>query len=210
MTSTTRRDFLKHSIAAAALGAGPFAAPTAPAAERHGRHMAIGLVTYTWGADWDLPTLIANCEQGNMAGVELRTTHRHGVEPGLSPAERAEVKKRVDDSPMILVGPGSNERFDSSDPDVGICWISSSGDHREEGFEHNFDLLKDRFGATVHIRELDRPGYPWQRLVDLLVAMDYRGHLLLECTGIPADTIAARAAQARLFREMVSCAAAEA
>lgn len=295
MEPTTRRKFLKHSMAAAAaFGAGPLAVSAARAEAKAGQHMALGLVTYMWGAAWDLPTLIDHCERGDMAGVELRTTHRHGVEPSLSPAERAEVKQRFADSPVTLVGPGSDERFDSpdpgalrraiettkafvklshdvggsgvkvkpdslqkgvdpkvtiaqigaalnevgkyagdygqqirlethgscapppimrqimdhvTDPNVGICWNSNAVDLEGEGFEHNFNLLKDRFGETVHIRELDRPGYPWQRLVDLLVAMDYRGYLLLECTSKPDDSIAAMASQARLFREMVAKAA---
>ena len=33
--------------------------------------MRFSLVTYMWGADWDLPTLIANCE---AAGVGRRRT----------------------------------------------------------------------------------------------------------------------------------------
>ena len=35
--------------------------------------MKLGLVTYLWGRDWDLPTLIANCEKTGFLGVELRT-----------------------------------------------------------------------------------------------------------------------------------------
>ena len=41
--------------------------------------MQLGLVTYQWGADWDLPTLLANCKKANVLGVELRTTHAHKV-----------------------------------------------------------------------------------------------------------------------------------
>jgi len=78
--------------------------------------MRFGLVTYLWGKDWDLPTLIGNCETSGLLGVELRTTHKHGVEPGLSSRERAEVKKRFADSAVTLVGLGSDERFDSPDP----------------------------------------------------------------------------------------------
>jgi sugar phosphate isomerase/epimerase len=52
--------------------------------------MQLGLVTYNWGKDWDLPTLIKNCEETGFAGVELRSTHKHGVEPALH-AQRAEV-----------------------------------------------------------------------------------------------------------------------
>ena len=48
--------------------------------------MQLGLVTYQWGADWDLPTLIKNCQKTGFRGVELRTTHKHGVEPSLDDA----------------------------------------------------------------------------------------------------------------------------
>lgn len=92
--------------------------PSAFAAEEEKTQgMRLGLVTYLWGESWDLPTLIANCEKAKIFGVELRTEHKHGVEPRLSAAERAEVKKRFADSAVTLVGPGTNECFDSPDPD---------------------------------------------------------------------------------------------
>jgi sugar phosphate isomerase/epimerase len=77
-----------------------------------------GLVTYMWGADWDLPTLIKNCTDIGLKGVELRTTHAHKVEPNLSEAEREEVRKRFEDCPVALVGLGSDERFDNPDPAI--------------------------------------------------------------------------------------------
>lgn len=80
--------------------------------------MQLGLVTYQWGADWDLPTLIANCQKTGFAGVELRTTHKHGVEPSLSDAQRKEVAKRFADSGVELVGLGSVCEFHSPDPAV--------------------------------------------------------------------------------------------
>lgn len=80
--------------------------------------MKFGLVTYQWGHDWDLPTVIRNCEAAGLAGVELRTEHAHGVEPGLSPAARAEVRRRFADSSVTLVGYGSNQEFHSPDPAV--------------------------------------------------------------------------------------------
>jgi sugar phosphate isomerase/epimerase len=79
--------------------------------------MRIGLVTYLWGADWTLPTIIDNCEQSGVLGVELRTQHKHGVEPSLSEAERREVRKRFADSPVELVGYGSNAQFHDKDPE---------------------------------------------------------------------------------------------
>jgi sugar phosphate isomerase/epimerase len=80
--------------------------------------MQLGLVTYLWGADWDLPTLIKNCQDTGFRGVELRTTHKHGVEPTLNEAQRAEVAKRFGDSQVQLVGLGSICEFQSPDPAV--------------------------------------------------------------------------------------------
>ena len=53
------------------------------------------MVTYNLGRNWDLETLIAHCEETGFAGVELRTTHAHGVEVSLSAAERTEVKSAL-------------------------------------------------------------------------------------------------------------------
>ena len=89
------------------------------AAERPGDNMFFGLVTYQWGKDWDLPTLLTNCQKAAVLGVELRTTHAHGVEPSLTAKQRQEVQKRFGDSPVVLAGLGSNERFDNPDPAVG-------------------------------------------------------------------------------------------
>ena len=60
--------------------------------------MQLGLVTYQWGADWDLPTVIKNCRQTGFAGVELRSTHKHGVEPSLDDDQRKQVAERFADS----------------------------------------------------------------------------------------------------------------
>lgn len=80
--------------------------------------MQLGLVTYQWGADWDLPTLIKNCELTGFTGVELRTTHKHGVEPSLDDAARREVAKRFADSQVLLVGLGTACEYHSPDAEV--------------------------------------------------------------------------------------------
>jgi sugar phosphate isomerase/epimerase len=80
--------------------------------------MKFGLVTYQWGKDWDLPTLIANCEKTGLLGVELRTEHAHKVETNLTPAQRADVKKRFADSKVTCIGYGSNFEYHSPDPAV--------------------------------------------------------------------------------------------
>ena len=118
MEDTTRRSFLKQSLNvggamfAAELGALEALAVALPSGYRQsGSLMRFGLVTYLWGKNWDLPTLIRNCEKAKAFGAELRTEHAHKVEADLSPQQRKEVKKRFDDSPVVFVGPGCNFAF---------------------------------------------------------------------------------------------------
>ncbi len=120
-SSTNRRRFLQEvSLAATALAGSrslSLAAgePPAPAA-RPGR-MRLGLVTYNLARSWDLATLIKNCEATQFEGVELRTTHAHGVEVTLTPAQRAEVRRRFADSRVELFGLGSAFDYHTPNPD---------------------------------------------------------------------------------------------
>lgn len=108
-----RRDFLKSTVLA---GIGLAAARSFSACVQSGTSsMRFGLVTYQWGRDWDLNELIENCEKTGCEGVELRTNHAHGVEAHLTAAERKEVKKRFDESPVTCVGYGSNFEYHSPD-----------------------------------------------------------------------------------------------
>ena len=120
MSDVTRRDFLKTTVLTTATASAGVFGLTRPsyAQEKKGADIRYGLVTYQWGKDWDLPTLLKNCEQAKVLGVELRTTHKHGVEPSLTEAERNVVRARFESSSVQMVGIGSNERFDSPDPKV--------------------------------------------------------------------------------------------
>jgi hypothetical protein len=80
--------------------------------------MKLGMVTYQWGAEWDLPTIFRNCKETGYEGVELRTSHKHGVEITLNKQQRADVQKRFVDSGIELVGLGSTCEFHSPDPAV--------------------------------------------------------------------------------------------
>ena len=113
----TRRDFLKQSMyfGTAAFAAGRTDKLFAMISAEPKTRMKFGLVTYLWGKDWDLPTLIANCEKTKLLGVELRTQHAHGVEANLDAQKRSEVKKRFEDSPVTLVGLGTNFDFHHTD-----------------------------------------------------------------------------------------------
>lgn len=259
--------------------------------DRPGSRMRFGLVTYLWGHDWDLPTLIANCEKTNVLGVELRTEHAHGVEAHLTEAQRREVKQRFADSPATLVGLGTNFSFHYPDgsrlardiagakqyiklshdcggsgvkvkpddlpkgvpysrtieqigrslnevgrfaadygqeirlevhggcsllpvikaimdvadhPNVAVCWNSNAQDLHGEGLEYNLNLVRARFGQTVHVREFNQGDYPWQQLIDLLVATNYDGWILLEARTRPQDRVQALTEQRELFEQMVA------
>src|SRR6185503_19873574 len=107
MTTFNRRRFLQTSASVAAAGLLPIslreARCNAQQPNQAPSKMQFGLCTYQWGADWDLPTLLANCEKAGALGVELRTTHKHGVEPSMSANQRREARARFADSPVTLV-----------------------------------------------------------------------------------------------------------
>lgn len=109
----SRRNFLQNSVVAG-IGLSLFDPFSALAAVKKAE-LKLGLVTYLWAKDWDLPTLIANCEKTGYLGVELRCDHKHGVETKLSASERADVKKRFADSPVDCLGYGANFEYHSPD-----------------------------------------------------------------------------------------------
>lgn len=112
----TRRGFLRQTVSAGMGVAALRYFPELPASSTSA--MRFGLVTYQWGRDWDLPTLIANCEKAGYEGLELRTEHAHKVESNLTPAQRADVKKRFAASKVKCIGYGSNFEYHSPDPKV--------------------------------------------------------------------------------------------
>ena len=117
----------RHFLTATGLGIGALGWPAsipglaAAAAERRSfltkaPTMHLGMVTYTLGESWDLPTIIKNCEAARFEGVELRTTHPHKVEVNLTKDERRDVKKRFADSKVQLMGLGSTFDYHTPDP----------------------------------------------------------------------------------------------
>ena len=78
----------------------------------------LGIVTYNIAKDWDLPTILSRLEKLGYAGVELRTGHAHKVEVNLTGAQRDEVRKRFEDSPVHLAGLGSAFEYQSTDPAI--------------------------------------------------------------------------------------------
>lgn len=285
--NTNRRQFLKDaslgvaslSLAAAAVGAGEpkqpqkkkaAAAPGVSFAKKS--RMKLGTVTYNLAMDWDVPTIIKNCTEAKFEGVELRTTHQHGVEVTLSKDQRAEVKQRFADSPVALVSLGSAFDYHTPDqaklkkdiaatkeylvlahdvgaagikvrpnglpkevpvektleqigrslrelgefaaghgqklflevhgggtsllphikkimdvadhPSAGVCWNSNATDLAGDGFDHNFNLVKQKI-FTVHMRDLYLEDYPFRKLLTALNDSGYTGFCFAE---IPSST----------------------
>jgi len=272
----TRRILIKQaSLGMGALVTGGSALlvlePAAAAASASGASkMRLGTVTYNLAKDWDIATIIQNCEETKFEGVELRTTHAHKVEVDLSKAERREVQKRFQDSAVELMGLGS--AFDYHTPDqtklrrdleatkeyivlahdvgatgikvrpnglpqevpaektleqigtalrevgefgqghgvqirlevhgrdtsllpnirkimdaanhknVGVCWNCNQTDLEGEGFDSNFNLVKNRI-FSVHMRDLFLEEYPFRKLFARLNSIDFGGFCLAE---IPA------------------------
>jgi sugar phosphate isomerase/epimerase len=255
------------------LGALGLASPAALAAGEPSASFAkpskirLGTVTYNLAKDWDIPTIIKNCEEAKFEGVELRTSHAHGVEVALSQGQRQEVARRFRDSKVELMGLGS--AFDYHTPDqvklrkdidatkeyivlahdvgargvkvrpnglpkevprektleqigkslrelgefgdshgvqirlevhgpdtsllpniktiidaanhrsVGVCWNSNQTDLAGEGFDHNFNLVKDKI-LTVHMRDLYLDEYPFRKLLTRLNEIGFGGFCLAE------------------------------
>src|SRR5438105_3100019 len=114
--SISRRRFLQ--------AAAPLAAACAPATPATGAEapktpsFRLGIVTYNIAAQWDLPTILRICKGVGLSPVELRTTHKHGVEPSLNKEQRADVRKRFADSGVEFWGCGSVCEFHSPEPAV--------------------------------------------------------------------------------------------
>lgn len=122
MEKFSRRNFLCVSSGAVVLGfgtGGVLSVSTAMAQETAGRAgppYKLGMVTYNMGKDMDVDSLIEFCVATGLEGVELRTTHKHGVEVSLSASERELVKKKFIDSSVAIAGLGSTFEFHAKDP----------------------------------------------------------------------------------------------
>ena len=116
MVTMHRRAFLGGIAAVPALSSLRAQAQTAATAAPHG--LKLGTVTYNIAINWDVPTIIQNLTSVGMDAVELRTTHKHGVEISLPAADRASVKRAFDASAVKIGGLGTTCEFHSPDPVV--------------------------------------------------------------------------------------------
>ncbi|WP_439482032.1 sugar phosphate isomerase/epimerase family protein [Cyclobacterium plantarum] len=157
----SRRGFLQKSMAAG-LGLALWN-PALSSAFAQNSNMQLGLVTYQWGKDWELPELIANCEETGLLGVELRTEHAHGVETSLSARQRREVKKRFADSPVTCLGYGSNFAYHYTD--------QAEVRQNIEGTKEYLKLCKDIGSTGIKVKPNGLPeGVPKEKTIAQIAA----------------------------------------
>lgn len=114
MTTTSRRVFLQSGAIAAVAGAASAEAPPPKSDEKP--RFRLGIVTYQIAAEWDVPTIVKICHAVGLSPVELRTGHKHGVEPSISKERRQEVRKQFEDGGVQIWGCGTTCEFQSPDP----------------------------------------------------------------------------------------------
>ena len=130
--------------------------------------MKLGLVTYNLGKTWDIDTIIKNCAETHVEGVELRSTHAHGVEDNLNQAQRAEVKKKFDDSPVDLYGLGTAFDYHDKDP--------AKVRENIEGTKRYLQLASDVGAEGIKVRPNGAPeGVPLEKTLEQI------GKSLIEC-----------------------------
>jgi sugar phosphate isomerase/epimerase len=167
-----RRDFLSGIAAVPLIGALPAAQTQKTPPARKG--LKVGTVTYNIAKDWDVPTIIKNLTEVGMDAVELRTSHKHGVEISLSPAARAEVRKQFEDSPVKIGGLGTTCEYHAPDPAVvrknieeTKAWVT---------------LAKDIGSPSVKVRPNGLPkGVPEEKTLEQI------GKSLAECGAFAQD-----------------------
>ena len=137
-----RRDFLTTIATVPALAAVPAGQTAKPAPGPKG--LKLGTVTYNIAKDWDVPTIIKNLTEVGMDAVELRTTHKHGVELTLSPAARAEVRKQFEGSAVKIGGLGTTCEYHAADQAV----VRKNIDETAEWVK----LAKDLGSPSVKVR----------------------------------------------------------
>jgi sugar phosphate isomerase/epimerase len=174
MFSTDRRRFLQSG----ALGTVGLAASTgaAVAEEGTGKPLAfqLGLVTYNLAPAWDLPTILQICKAVGISPVELRTTHKHGVEPALTKEQRREVRQRFADSGITFWGCGTVCEFQS--PDVSAVQANI------ETCKRFVDLVADLGGKGVKVRPNGLP-----KAVPVEKTLEQIGKSLIPCGRAGAD-----------------------
>jgi sugar phosphate isomerase/epimerase len=174
MTRLNRRHFLQVAGAASGL-----VSCTAPGAIAHANDKShpkyrLGIVTYNIAANWDVPTILKVCTSVGLSPVELRTTHKHGVEPTLSKEQRQDIRKRFVDAGIDIWGCGTVCEFHSPDP--------AAVKNNIETCKRFVELVADIGGRGVKVRPNGLP-----KAVPVEKTLAQIGKALIPCGRAAAD-----------------------
>jgi hypothetical protein len=89
-------------------------------------------------------------------------------------------------------------------PSVRVKLNSDVRDTRGEGLEHNFNLVKDLLGGTLHLHNLKDTKFPYQLQMDLLVKAGWSGWQLMEASEKVPDRVQALIEQRRIWDRMLA------
>jgi sugar phosphate isomerase/epimerase len=175
MPAIHRRRFLQtSSTLAAALTARPAAGADSRPAEAALLKFRLGIVTYNIAAHWDIATILKVCRAVGLGPVELRTTHKHGVEPTLNTDQRHAVRKRFADAGVDIWGCGTTCEFQS--PDAAVVTQNI------ETCKQFVQLAADIGGRGVKVRPNGlSKGVPVEKTLDQI------GKALRQCGRAAAD-----------------------
>ena len=123
------------------------------------QEIKLGFVTYLWGKDWDQDTLIKNLTASKIHGVELRVDHAHGISPKLTNEQRILVKKKFQDSPIVIVGMGTNQQYDYPEPEK----LRESIEQTKAFFQLSHDI--GGLGVKVKPNQF-RAGIPHEKTIE--------------------------------------------
>ena len=84
-------------------------------------------------------------------------------------------------------------------PNVRVKLNNEKRNTEGQGFEHQFNLVKDLLGGTLHLHELDKPDFPYQLQVNLLRKIGWNGWALLEASAKVPDRVQALIQQRELW-----------
>jgi sugar phosphate isomerase/epimerase len=176
MSAVTRRRFLQAAggLTAAGLALPEASAVTAQGNARSPLKFRLGIVTYNIAANWDLPTILRVCKGVGLSPVELRTTHKHGVEPSLSKARRKEVRRQFADAGIEAWGCGTTCEFHSPDP--------ATLKRNIETCKRFVELAADIGGRGVKVRPNNLP-----KAVPVEKTLEQIGKSLIPCGKAAAD-----------------------
>jgi hypothetical protein len=87
---------------------------------------------------------------------------------------------------------------------VRVKLNSDKRDTKGEGFEYNFNLVKDLLGETLHLHNLKDTEFPYRFQMNLLVKMGWSGWQLLEVSDKVPDRVQALIEQRQIWDRMLA------